>query len=136
MATCEAGTIVLISKGETGSQSNVREEDALLLTSENPEEKKRLNRREKTSTGTKALVWGAAPAPGGWSESCPDPLPGWEMGWYLLALLLSPEPKDLQNLRGAPPAIRWRYCSKERKLEEEADQFCPHASLQKKSLAS
>lgn len=92
MATCEAGTIVLISKGETEvcraitiaqiTECAVREEAALLLTSENPEEKKRLNKREKTSTGTKALVcvWGgAAPAPGGWSESRPDPLPGWEM---------------------------------------------------------
>lgn len=66
MATCEAGTIVLISKGETEvcraitiaqiTECAVREEAALLLTSENPEEKKRLNKREKTSTGTKALV--------------------------------------------------------------------------------
>lgn len=85
MATCEAGTIVLISKGETEvrraipnaqiTECAVREEDALLLTSENPEEKKRLNKREKTSTGTKALVRGLhLPLGAGWSESHPDPL--------------------------------------------------------------
>lgn len=34
----------------------MREEDALLLTNENSEEKKRLNQKRENLTGTKALV--------------------------------------------------------------------------------